>query len=189
VLKKTFMKYDPARHHRRSIRLKGYDYSRAGLYFITICVKNHVCLFGKVVAPKPGERPQMILNDAGKMVKSEWEKLPDRYNNIVLHEYIVMPNHFHGILEIVEPTAVGASLVDAPTVGQMVGAFQSIVTVEYIRGVRNQNWKPFNGKLWQRNYWENIIRNKTAYQNISNYIVNNPSKWYNDRFNPSNDPP
>jgi len=197
-------KYNPNIHHRRSIRLKGYDYSQPGLYFITICVKNRKHLFGHIA---DGE---MILNDAGQMVESEWLKLPQRFQNIELHKYIVMPNHFHAILQI-----VGASLVVAPndttaqndiidatkkgqpqgiaptgvaptgkTVGDMVGAFESITTVKYIRGVKNKNWKPFDGILWQRNYWEHIIRNEKSYQAISKYILNNPLKWNDDKFNP-----
>ena len=199
-------KYNPNIHHRRSIRLKGYDYSQPGLYFITICVKNRKHLFGHIA---DGE---MILNDAGQMVESEWLKLPQRFQNIELHKYIVMPNHFHAILQI-----VGVSLVVAPndttaqndivdatkkgqpqgiaptgvaptgkTVGDMVGAFESITTVKYIRGVKNKNWKPFDGILWQRNYWEHIIRNEKSYQAISKYILNNPLKWNDDKFNPPN---
>jgi REP element-mobilizing transposase RayT len=192
-------KYNPNIHHRRSIRLKGYDYSQAGLYFVTICVKNRECLFGNIA---DGE---MILNDAGQMVESEWLKLPERFTNIVLHEYIVMPNHFHAILQIVGATLVAAqnntvaqnNMIDATekgqpqgiaptrkTVGDMVGAFESITTVEYIRGVKNKNWKPFDGKLWQRNYWEHIICNEKSYQTISDYIINNPLKWNDDKLNP-----
>ncbi len=207
------MTYNPNIHHRRSIRLKGYDYSQAGLYFITICVQNRECLFGEII------NGEMFLNDAGTMVQTEWLKLSNRFNNIELHEFVVMPNHFHAILEIVGAT-VGVSLVDtqntpntpndvdtpdtpkydddnqkgqpqgiAPTdtaknktVGDMVGAFQSIVTVEYIHGVKTMGWQPFNGKLWQRNYWEHIIRDEQSYQRISEYIINNPAKWSDDKF-------
>ncbi len=205
------MSFNPNIHNRKSIRLKGYDYSQTGLYFITICVQNRLCLFGEII---DGE---MKLNDAGKMVDHEWMKLPERFKNIHLHEYVVMPNHFHAILEIVG-NVVGATLVvaqndgalnpvtvscvdtdvitnigqpqgiaptDVPTeksktIGDIVGAFQSIVTVEYIRGVKTMNWKPFNRKLWQRNYWEHIIRNENDYQRISKYIINNPRNWNND---------
>ena len=198
------MAYNPKKHHRRSIRLKGYDYSKAGLYFITICVQNRACLYGNIVDGK------MNLNDAGIMVEKQWLELPQRFTNIQLHEYIVMPNHFHAILEIV----VGTTLVVDPnntdtkngtvvpnkkrqpqgiaptipptaknkTVGDMVGAFQSIATVEYIRGVKNQNWEQFDKKLWQRNYWEHIIRNDTEYHRVANYIINNPAKWNDDQF-------
>lgn len=193
------MKYNPHKHHRKSIRLKGYDYSQAGLYFITICCQDRAHLYGYI------ENSKMILNDAGKMIDNEWLKLPERFKNIRLHQYVVMPNHFHAILEIVGNT-VGATLVVAPndtvaqneqttekgqpqgiaptekpkTVGDIVGAFQSIVTVEYIRGVKQNGWQRFNGKLWQRNYWEHIIRNENEYQRISNYIINNPRQWDND---------
>ena len=185
------MGYNPNIHHRRSIRLKGYDYSQEGLYFITMCVQNRECLFGEI------DNDEMILNDAGKMVENEWLKLPNRFQNIQLHEYVVMPNHFHAILEIVGATLVvaqnetvaqnniGQPQGIAPTgktVGNMIGAFQSIVTVEYIRGVKQNNYKPFDGKLWQRNYWEHIIRNENDYQRIAQYIINNPENWNNDKL-------
>ncbi len=205
------MKYNPKIHHRRSIRLKGYDYSQAGLYFITICCQDRECLFGHIT------NGEMILNDAGKMVETEWLKLPERFPNIALHEFVVMPNHFHAILEIVGATLAVAPNATAPknniveindktkiemengqprdtgqpqgiapterkTVGDMIGAFKSIVTVNYIRGVKTMGWKPFNGKLWQRNYFEHIIRNEQSYQTISAYIVNNPVNWTEDKF-------
>ncbi len=198
-------KYNPKIHHRRSIRLKGYDYSKEGLYYITICIKNRKCLFGEIV------NDLMVPNDAGKMVEFQWLALITRYPNIKLHEYVVMPNHFHGILEIVGVTPVVVPLVvaqnrisppivesqmgnsysgqpqgiaptdienlgDVPknkTLCDMMDAFKSIVSVEYIRGVKTNpcccsiqtkcscgGWKPFVGKLLQRNYWEHIIRNE-----------------------------
>ena len=90
------MKYDPQKHHRRSIRLKGYDYSQGGAYYVTIVAQNRACLFGEVV---DGE---MQLNEAGKMLQAEWEALPQRFPNIELDEFIVMPNHFHGVVVVVE---------------------------------------------------------------------------------------
>ena len=225
------MPYNPDIHHRRSIRLKGYDYSKEGLYFITICVQDRACLFGEIVgAPlvdaqntdiQNTDAPEMHLNDAGKMVETEWLKLPERFKNIELHEYVVMPNHFHAILEIVGATLVVAqntvaqnnmtdnavaqndntvnhdmgqpqgiaptaiitkNIVNVKTVGDMVGAFQSIVTVNYIRGVKTLGWESFNGKLWQRNYYEHIIRDEQSYQRIAEYIINNPAKWADDKF-------
>jgi putative transposase len=169
--------YNPRRHHRRSIRRKGYDYAQAGLYFITICCQDRACLFGEI------ENGQMLLNDAGKMVETEWLKLPERFPNTALHEYVVMPNHFHAILEIT-PAPTGTDTPKNKTVGEMVGAFQSIVTVEYIRGVKNAGWEPFNGKLLQRNYWEHIIRDQAACRRIAEYIRANPEKWEEDRFFP-----
>lgn len=165
-------KYNPNIHHRHSIRLKGYDYAQSGLYFITICLQNRECLFGEIIG---GE---MILNDVGKMIETEWLNLKNRYDNIELHEFITMPDHFHGILEIIQPPTPTTQT----TIGDMIGAFKSISTVKYIDGVKNLGWLPFNRKLWQRDYYEHIIRDEKAYQNISNYIVNNPAKWAKDKF-------
>jgi REP element-mobilizing transposase RayT len=88
------MKYNPEIHHRRSIRLKGYDYSQAGLYFITACTQHRQCLFGRVA------KGEMVMNDAGEMVTQQWHDLSNRFHQIELHEFIVMPNHCHGIIEI-----------------------------------------------------------------------------------------
>ena len=228
-------RYNPNIHHRRSIRLKGYDYSQAGLYFITICSQNRICRFGEIVMGRNGNiemgrnggietgrnggietgRPQgyaptdnaiMILNDAGKMVDDEWLALVERFPNIALHEYIVMPNHFHCILEIVSNGENVATYDrattrarpydhaiddvktdnDVPmknkTIGDMMDAFKSITTVKYIDGVKNRGWDRFDGKIWQRDYFEHIIRNEESYYRISEYIKNNPAKWKDDKF-------
>ena len=185
------------RHNRRSIRLKGYDYSQQGLYFITVCCQDRACLFGDI------SNGEMVLNDAGKMISTEWLALKKRFPNIELHEYIVMPNHFHGILEIVGASLVGVHNNDYPyvnpndnntngqpqgiaptkkTVGDMMDAFKSITSVEYIRGVKTHNWKRFNKKLWQRNYWEHIIRNDKSLDRIAAYIINNPQRWSADKL-------
>ena len=206
--------YNPQFHNRHSIRLKGYDYSQAGLYFVTIVCQNRMTMFGNV------QNGEMILNDAGRMVAQEWENLPLRFPQIQLHEYVVMPNHFHAILEITNnerpngEIVVGArpcgcllsdnngrpdnerhdnEMIDEgegthkgcpdeghESLGEILGAFQSIVTVNYIRNVKNNSWTPFNKKLWQRNYYEHIIRNEQSYNNISNYIQNNPRNWNDD---------
>ena len=213
-------------HNRRSIRLKGYDYSRAGLYFITLCVQNRERLFGEIrpaessvilsvessvdatVEAVPVEvalvatsnpAPAMILNDAGRMIESEWLALKNRFPHIELHEFVVMPNHFHGILEIVDegegattrvaPTEIAPTEITMTeivpkrkTIGDMMDAFKSITTVEYIRGVRNHGWKRFDGKLWQRDYWEHIIRDDGSLERIAKYILRNPDKWAEDRL-------
>ncbi len=132
------------------------------------------------------------------MIENEWLKIPQRFPNIHLHAYVVMPNHFHAIMEIPGATLVvvrndetaqtdkgqpqGFAPIKPKTVGDMVGAFQSIATVEYIRGVKQLDWAPFNGKLWQRNYWEHIIRDEQSYHRISKYIINNPKNWNDDKF-------
>ena len=107
---------NPDIHHRRSIRLKGYDYSQAGLYFITICTQNRLCLFGEI------ENGEMILNDPGIMIEHQWQELIYCFDNIKLHEFIVMPNHFHGIIEFVGVPLVGTQNVEQPpTMGQPQG--------------------------------------------------------------------
>ncbi|QPK65669.1 transposase [Methylomonas sp. LL1] len=178
------------KHHRRSIRLKGYDYSQSGLYFITICTQNRLCLFGEITDGK------IILNDAGKMVHEQWTILRNRFHSIELHEYIVMPNHFHGIVElIVEAPLVGAPVehpqmrqpqgiapTGNPTIGDIVGAFKSLTTNDYITGVKQYHWPSFNQKLWQRNYYEHIIRSEQSFLEISEYIQNNPMKWLEDTY-------
>ena len=108
--------YNPDIHHRRSIRLKGYDYSQAGLYFITICTQNRACLFGEI---RRGEHigssnNAMILNDAGKMVEHWYYELQNKFHDIKCHEMVVMPNHFHCIIENVGMVPVGADLRVCP---------------------------------------------------------------------------
>ncbi|EGK03208.1 transposase [Dysgonomonas gadei] len=178
---------------RRSIRLYEYDYSQEGLYFVTICTQDKVCLFGEIV------EEEMVLNDVGKMIDEQWHNLKQYYANIDLHEYIVMPNHIHGIIQIVDDV-VGVPLVGtrnmgngqpqgiAPTkqnsksLGDIIGSFKSITTNSYINGVKQNDWPAFNGKLWQRNYYEHIIRNDDSYQKITEYICENPKHWQTDDY-------
>jgi putative transposase len=197
LLHQNMHQYDPNKHHRRSIRLKGYDYSQSGFYFLTLCVEDRLHLFGRITDGA------MQLNDAGQMVEKVWLDLMQRFTNIELHEFVVMPNHFHSILEItgdvtyipighplsqVGNTAIVPPVPDAnphlspKTVGDIVGAFKSIATVQYIYAVKRRHWRPFNGKLFQRDYWEHIIRDERAFYRISNYIENNPKKWDNDKL-------
>ena len=180
------MPYNQEIHHRRSIRLKHYDYSQAGLYFITLCVNNRESLFGEII------EDQMILNAAGAMIEKEWQALQNRFLQIELHEYIVMPNHFHAILSLqMTPRHAGAPLVDAlvtqtitKTLSEIIGAFKSITTIKYIRGVKTYHWHGFEGKLWQRNYWEHVIRNEQSRSEIAQYIITNPQKWEIDQLRP-----
>jgi REP element-mobilizing transposase RayT len=180
------MPYNPNIHHRRSIRMKGYDYSREGLYFVTICVQNRACLFGKIT------NGEMILNEYGQIVQMVWNELPRHYANIQLDEFIVMPNHIHGIIAITDENAVdivGAGFKPAPTtepttipttkhgLPEIVRALKTFSAIK-INALRNSQGE----KLWQRNYWEHIIRNEKSYQYIANYIVNNPPNWNKDKF-------
>jgi REP element-mobilizing transposase RayT len=185
------MTYNPEIHHRQSIRLKGYDYAQMGAYFVTICVKDHVCLFGDV------EQGEMNLNNAGNMIKTWWLAIPGKYRHFELDECIIMPNHFHGIIKIV----VGADQCVCPDpfnetkeMGEHIGSplprimqwFKTMTTNEYIRGIDAYGWERFNGKLWQRNYYEHIIRDEKELQSIREYIANNPTQWELDTENPQN---
>jgi len=202
------MQYDPFKDRRRSIRLKGYDYAKEGAYYVTMVAQNRLCLFGDVV------NAEMILNDAGEMLQSQWFALPERFPNVEFDEFVVMPNHFHGIVVITDNTrdgenkrartrrapttptrdsdSVGATLVVAqndehdPVLGEIVGAWKSITTDEYICGVHELNWEPFDRKLWQRNYWEHIVRDENDLNRIRKYIINNPVNWDEDAENPKN---
>ncbi len=164
------------------MRLKHYDYSQAGCYFITLCVDNRESLFGKII------EDQMILNAAGAMIEKEWQALQNRFPQIELHEYIVMPNHFHAILsQQTTPRHVGTthpSQTTPKTLSEIIGAFKSITTVEYLREVKTSHWKNFDGKLWQRNFWEHVIRNQQSCNEIAQYIMNNPQQWEMDMFKP-----
>jgi len=181
------------KHHRRSIRLKGYDYSQAGLYFVTICVQNREHLFGEI------ENGKMVLNDVGKMIEKWCAKIQTKFTDITLGEYIIMPNHLHAIIinhgndvcRRGEPTcSPHIDNCDKSLQGEHVGSplhgviqwFKTMTTNEYIRNVKTSNWKPFHKKLWQRNYHEHIIRNNQSHQYMANYIINNPSTWEKDRF-------
>ena len=169
-------------NHRKSIRLKGYDYSQLGLYFITIATQGRKNLFGDITDDK------MILNDVGIMVEKLWCEIPNDFKNTKLHEYIIMPNHFHGIIQI----TVGADSISAhcdtknkikTTIPNIMQSFKRHTTIQYIDGVKNKNWLQFKKRIWQRNYWEHIIRNEKSYQHISEYIVTNPQKWEDDKLN------
>ena len=178
--------YDPNRHHRRSIRLKGYDYTQPGAYFVTICTHERAHLFGRVV---DGE---MVLNAWGEIVRDEWFRTADIRANVELYadEFVVMPNHVHGIIWIVE-TGVGATRQVAPTtdrprgpvsgsLGAIIGQYKSAVT----RRINIQRNTP-GGRVWQRNYYEHIIRTQRALHAIRRYIADNPRRWHLDRHNPT----
>jgi putative transposase len=176
-------KFDPKKHHRRSIRLKGYDYTSAGAYFITIATYQRECLFGEIV---DGE---MILNDYGRVADEFWRAIPKHFPNVELGAFVIMPNHIHGIIVI---TDVGATQCVAPTVtitspcgpksrsiGAIVGSFKSAVSYRL-----NKQFNITN--IWQRNYHERIIRDDDEWNKIHLYIEANPANWTEDPENPIN---
>ena len=267
------MVYDTEIHRRRSLRLKGYDYTHVGAYFVTIVTQGRLCLFGEIVGK------EMRLNEAGKMMCGIWEALPQRFPTIEIDMFVVMPNHLHGIVVIknrattrVAPTNqnpdrgvenmpnapnrttttvnhtkltnVGAGLVlarntnrtehrenttvhpiesndagaglvlarntnrtehrattrvapteimdggvDAPitdrfALGDVIGAYKSLTTVEYTRGVKQVKWSPFHRRLWQRNYYEHVVRHDESLRQLQQYILDNPDQWAFDKENP-----
>jgi putative transposase len=249
------MKYDPDKHHRRSICLKGFNYSSPGTYFITICAQHRECLFGEIV------NGTIHLNPAGEMAMHWWLELNQKFPSIQTDPFVVMPNHFHGIIvipatspdhlvgadrrvcplqnvtppqlqNITSPNPIPQNVTppnptirsinppcpmshdeyvddDATTleegahigaplrvnetslnmgvsVSRMVQWFKTMTTNAYIRGVKEQDWQPFNKRLWQRNYYEHVIRDKAAFQNIRQYIRNNQKSWTQDQLHPDN---
>ncbi len=266
-------KYDANIHHRRSIRLHGYDYSNPGLYFITICTHNREHIFGHITDIRAGVNPAptMVLNTFGEIAQNEWMGLPERFAHIELGEFIIMPNHMHGIISITEKSE--------NTIGNIIGAYKSLVANKCLKlhlaksttvgvgftptlnidtgngvgftpdqnidtgnragtspaptlnnnmgngtgFIPTQNDNTTNvgvgftptlnneagftptqndnagnragaspaptttntvmmGKIWQRNYYEHIIRNEQSHNKIAEYIINNPGNWHADKF-------
>lgn len=236
--------YNPKYHHRRSIRLKGYNYSQAGLYFITLCVADRLPIFGHI------KNHILVLNALGKIALTEWENTALIRPNCVLHDFIIMPNHFHAIIEIKESFEKEISLeresdIDlgesqfgsndtgelqfAPTafkspsqtIGAIIRGYKGATTKKIKEILYSELLKKDSGNseikknseistgesqfalsdldlgelqfaptaklnlkksIWQRNYYEHIIKDERAYRNISNYIINNPLKWDEDKF-------
>ena len=174
-------RYNPDLHQHRSIRLRGYDYTRDGAYYITIVTHGRRTLFGDII------EGEMRLNEAGEMVKDGWGWLATRHPYVELDLYIVMPNHMHGIIVITDHSR-GVSR-NAPTttprkpLGRLIGAFKTVTTkqVNLAQGTPGQ-------LLWQRNYYEHIIRNDAEWDRVREYIANNPMRWGMDRENPNPTP-
>ena len=166
----------PSRH---SIRLQQYDYSQENFYFVTLCVHSRECLFGNI------SEGNIALNDAGKMVKHWFFELENKYQNLKCDEFICMPNHAHFIVNF-RPMAGAGPCVRPYSLGDLVQWFKTMTTNEYVRKVKDNSWKRFSGKLWQRNYWERVIRSETELYFVREYIAGNPGQWEKDALNPLN---
>ncbi len=186
------MKYNPNKHHRRSLRLKGYDYSAAGAYFITICTFQRQCLFGQVV------EGEMQLNEFGQIVAEEWLHSKEIRQEIDFDEWVIMPNHLHGIvlIESIDPVGANGCLPSSPwcndphrlvppmrprSLASLIAGFKSATTTR-INTLRDAAGTP----IWQRNYYDHIIRNERSLQHIRHYTTNNPLTWADDQLHPSN---
>lgn len=190
------MTFDHKSHHRKSIRLRDYDYRQAGAYFITICTQDRECLFGEIVDD------DVQLNNAGRIVKTIWQEIPIHYPQVELDEFVIMPNHFHAIFNIrpsepgagrkpapafdqtfvcYKPTLAPSMAVasNAPTVGQIMRRFKSMSAI-----AANKSLGRSSQPLWQRNYWERVVRDEKELHGLQEYIVNNPAKWKLDKLYP-----
>lgn len=224
------MKYDSFKHHRQSIRLKGYDYSSKGIYYVTMCSIGRECLFsslpvGAGLAPAQNGVSDLPHNGVtspdplnykltriGEILNKQWNEIPVHYRNVILDEYVVMPDHFHGILVIgydqyvvhymdedaaiisgnthpdgMVPSSGRAPARGAPTakLGSIIGAFKSRCVNENLKYIEENGLNEL-GKIWQRNYYERIIRNNCELIKIRQYISNNPLNWMEDEEYPDN---
>ena len=184
--------------HRRSIRLQNYDYKRSGAYFVTMVTQNRACLFGDVV------NGRLQLNDAGQMIQAIWDQLPQHYPSVETDAFVIMPNHVHGIIALVgmgacadiqsggQPQGVAPTNDPRPkhdavhvlSLADIVHRFKTLTTKRYVDGVKQFDWSRFESRLWQRNYYEHVIRNEESLHRIRQYIGDNPARWEFDRENP-----
>ena len=185
--------------HRRSIRLQDYDYTQAGAYFVTIVTQSRACIFGDILAGR--SQP----NDAGEMVKVVWEELSKNYPGVETDHFVVMPNHIHGVIVLVGadpracPESGGQPQGVAPTktrsaypgiarplsLPDVLHRFKTLTTQRYALGVNEFGLTRFNRRLWQRNYFEHVIRSEDSLNRIRHYILDNPLRWEFDRENPA----
>ena len=201
------MKYDPAKHHRRSIRLKGYDYAQAGAYFVTLCVQGRECALGNVV---DGHR---VLNDAGQRADQFWPAVADHFADVEIDTWVTMPNHVHAII-VIGRGVVATLMVSTPNNEDMGGekggetpplhggdgrgavAAPGAAHVRANRGVfrsgQNQSINQMRempgARFWQRNYWEHVIRDETDLNRVRRYIQTNPLRWVDDQLHPDTPP-
>jgi len=195
------MKFDPEKHHRRSIRLLDYDYSEEGAYFVTICTQNRECLFGKI------KNGQVGLSPIGKITRDCWLEVPKHFNNAQLENFVVRPNHLHGIVvlekrveyikplqdqkknrivgvQYIEPIADKETVpykyqhVTPKSIGSIIRSFKATVT-------QTCRENSLDGLIWQRNYYEHVIRSEEKLNKIRAYIRANPELWETDPENPA----
>ena len=152
---------------RKKLRLQNFDYSTSGAYFITICTKDRENLFGPVGADSISAR----------MIEKTFLEIIDKYNGVDSPIYVVMPNHFHAIITILR-----ADMESAPTLSEIVQSFKRYSTIEYTKMVKEGILPPFNKQIWQRSFYDHVIRNQHDYENIVKYIYENPMRWEYDQL-------
>jgi REP element-mobilizing transposase RayT len=158
------------------LRLRGFDYSSAASYFVTICTEHRVCLFGDV-------RDGMLeASHAGVVMDSWWLSISWRFPSVMTDAFVVMPNHVHGILHVgTNPATRGAS-----SLGDILHWYKTRTTFDYTIGVKTEGWPRFPGRLWQKGYYDHIIRSQRGLEEIRAYIDRNPAMWVDDDYNPRN---
>ena len=170
------MKFDPDVHHRRSLRLQGFDYRSAGAYFVTICTSERLCTLGAVVDQA------VDLSREGAIIQEVWRSLPDRFAGGETDAFVVMPNHVHGVIVLAgaQFTASNQSCEAkrSPMLGEVVRTFKAAST-RLIRASGSE------GFAWQRGYYEHVVRNEIDLQRVRDYIEANPSFWEEDPENPA----
>ncbi len=162
--------------NRKSIRLKQYDYSSQGMYFITICVKNRECILSKINCKQgvgvDDHVDPIKLQTCGKIVQEKIKNINYAYENVMVNQYVIMPNHIHMLIEIKEKDRKNGSMrASTPTIPQIVNALKGLIT------------KQIGFSIFQRNYYEHIVRNEKEYLKIQEYIKNNPLNWEEDELN------
>jgi REP element-mobilizing transposase RayT len=193
------MKHELEKRHRRSIRLKGYDYANAGAYFVTIVTQGRACLFGEIA------NAETRLNQFGRIVKATWNELPHHYSGVGCDAFVVMPNHIHCVIGLVDDEGLGANDVGAglkPARGVVAGPNSVRAGLkpaptrpglpEIIRGFITFSARRINElretrgvPVWQRNYYEHVIRDEESLNRIRKYILDNPAQWAFDPENPA----
>ena len=181
VLRRGDRPVAPTPHRRRSLRLPRFDYTQQGAYFVTVCTRNRACLFGEIL------NGEMQLNDIGRVAHRTWEEISTHFPQVERDAWVVMPNHVHGIIVIVGPPAgaTHASPLQRPSgppkrsIGAIVGSYKSAVSkrINTMRGTPGVS-------VWQRNYYEHVIRTESALHRIRHYITDNPARWSEDPENP-----
>ncbi len=188
-------KYNPKIHRRKSYRLEGFDYSQEGLYYITICCADRNCFFGKI------ENDKVKLSEIGIIANEYWLRIPKHFSHVVLYEYVIMPNHIHGIIELKDigrtqhgtqyrtrhvvslHSSIDNSQINKNEFGKLISGSVSVIIQQYKSSLKR--WCNKNGHeyfKWQPRFYDHIIRNTQSHYNISKYIIDNPINWNDDEF-------
>jgi REP element-mobilizing transposase RayT len=153
---------------RRSPRLRGYDYTRSGFYFVTVATHNRRSLFGQII------NAEMRANDAGRMIARVWTEIPAHYAGVAVDTFALMPDHVHGIVRLFESSESARAL----SLSDVIHRFKTLTPTRYIEGVRTFGWPAFQRRLWARSYYEHVVRHEASLARIRAYIVENPTRWH-----------